>query len=424
MSAEEQKSRRAEEQAPFAGKPPQTSRLCCALVLPRFFASSLLRFCASALVAVSILLLVDAAAAGDIHLPHKDVKRGCAACHVEATRDGACGPVPGGWKKIGHDTCVPCHAEFSAKPLPGGDALKKTICLPCHPAPPARSGVSADRPGVVFGHAVHKGTGGPCRSCHEVREGAMATSVSMHACVSCHEQEGRRISCATCHPPRAQAAGAADDAAVPAAEPRPALRSLLPMTGMPGLGHGPGWAQSHGKAAVARAATCRECHDDRKCASCHVGTSRRLVFHPADWTAVHGIAAKKKSSDCGACHAYTRFCIGCHQRTGAASGGGARAQTRTAHPAGWGSTVLTPSHHSFAAQKDISSCASCHEEGSCTRCHATAAKGGRGRNPHSAGFAADCGSYLSRNEDACLKCHERSDLKKKCLPGVRILPPK
>ncbi|MBI5529436.1 MAG: hypothetical protein HY897_24180 [Deltaproteobacteria bacterium] len=336
------------------------------------------------------------ALATDLHSAHKDAKGGCAACHVETAREGECGPVPGEWKEITQETCTPCHKA--------------------PPAPRTESGKT--RSGIKFGHGAHKGAAGPCGSCHEVREGVMTMTGSMYACVTCHEAGGRRVACGICHVTNPGAVTAT------AIGPPAALRSLLPKAAMPGLGHGPGWKREHGKVAVARASTCRECHDDRKCASCHAGTSRRLVYHPGDWTAVHGIAAKKKATDCGACHAYTRFCIGCHQRTGAAAGGGPGVQTRTAHPAGWGSTVRTPSHHSFAAQKDISSCASCHEEGSCTRCHATSGKGGRGHNPHPAGFAADCGSYLSRNEDACFKCHERKELKKKCLPGVQILPPR
>lgn len=344
---------------------------------------------------LSTVLLVAQSAAGDIHPAHDKVKGGCAACHVETKKEDACGPIPGGWKKITRETCAGCHKtppEFQ----PGPDI-------------PAA---------ITFGHGAHKVSAARCKTCHEIREGRMTLSAAMYDCVSCHEAEGRRTTCSGCHPKKA------GDAGIPGAEPRPALKSLLPKTGMPGLGHGPGWAEDHGKVAVARTATCRECHDDKKCASCHLGSNRRLAYHTADWVAVHGIAAKKKTSDCGACHAYTRFCLGCHQRAGAAADGKPGAATRTAHPAGWNAAVRGPSHHAFAAQKDISSCASCHQEGSCTKCHATKGRGGRGYNPHSAGFAADCGTYLSRNEDACFKCHQRSDLKKKCLPGVQILPPR
>ena len=319
--------------------------------------------------------------AADLHTTHKGVKDGCAACHAAAPKDA------GEWKPIGHDTCAPCHAEFGARPLKAGDALKAPRCVPCHPAAGPKD--AAPRPALTFGHAVHKPVGS-CDKCHAVKDGVMVQSLPMYSCVTCHEDEGRRMTCATCHvtPPKGAAGGrgAAKD-----------LSALLPKAAVPGIGHGPGWGRAHAKVAVARKATCAECHDD-------------------------GIAAKKKVTECSQCHAAQTFCAGCHQRTGVAPyGASAGPAAKSRHPQGWSGPVKTAGHHSLAAQRDISVCASCHEEKSCIGCHGAQAKGGKGVSPHAAGIADNCGALLSRNETACLKCHERADLKRRCLPSVQIL---
>lgn len=348
-------------------------------------------------------------AAADLHPVHKDAKGGCAACHVAAPKG------EGEWKAIGHGVCVPCHKEFGERPLPAGSALVRPVCAPCHPAGAPRTPHDAP-PSIVYPHAAHKDAK-PCAGCHAVKGGAMTLVAAMYDCVICHENEGRRMTCRTCHasPP----AGAA-----PATAKERDLAALLPKEAIPGMRHDPGWGRTHGRVATARAAVCRECHDDKACAACHLGAGRKLVYHTPDWNAVHGIAAKKKTTECGGCHAAQTFCAGCHQRTGAAPYGATAAQPKSRHPQGWNAPVRTAAHHSFAAQRDIGICASCHDESACTACHASREKGGKGVNPHAAGFATDCGSYLSRNDAACLKCHQRIDLKRRCLPGIQILPPR
>jgi hypothetical protein len=57
--------------------------------------------------------------------------------------------------------------------------------------------------------------------------------------------------------------------------------------------------------------------------------------------------------------------------------------------------------HGQAARMGMESCASCHRQNDCVRCHSAA--GGWGVNPHGRGFPAN--ALAARNRSSCGWCH-------------------
>jgi hypothetical protein len=57
--------------------------------------------------------------------------------------------------------------------------------------------------------------------------------------------------------------------------------------------------------------------------------------------------------------------------------------------------------HGQAARTGMESCASCHRQSDCVRCHS--ATGGWGVNPHRSGFRAS--ALAARNAASCRWCH-------------------
>ena len=80
---------------------------------------------------------------------------------------------------------------------------------------------------------------------------------------------------------------------------------------------------------------------------------------------------------------------------------------------GWNSPS-SRNFHGFHAQRNIRSCASCHQEQSCIACHASAfgtnLAASRGGNPHGPDPRRLKGSVASqRTARMCLKCHHPAD---------------
>jgi hypothetical protein len=74
------------------------------------------------------------------------------------------------------------------------------------------------------------------------------------------------------------------------------------------------------------------------------------------------------------------------------------------HPPGW--MIPGAAFHGIQAARNIGSCASCHREEECSRCHsATHPLNAFPANPHPPGFAARCRDLARSNDRACLKCH-------------------
>ena len=162
------------------------------------------------------------------------------------------------------------------------------------------------------------------------------------------------------------------------------------------------------------------------------GVNRDTRYHPGDFIAIHGTKARIDDVRCSSCHRSQTFCMDCHVKSGVSTlvdVNDPRVITRKfvrdrtteerlgPHPMadkGW----LTPSSknfHGFHAQRNMNSCASCHQEQYCVRCHGSRF-GGRGTlglsggNPHGPNPERLKGSAARGNAArACLKCHSPFD---------------
>jgi hypothetical protein len=180
--------------------------------------------------------------------------------------------------------------------------------------------------------------------------------------------------------------------------------------------HDPDFATRHGRAAGADPQACASCHAEEECVECHAGVVKPYDFHPGDYVALHAIDARRGTPDCTTCHRLQTFCVGCHARLGV--GGDARTSEFVGpsvgpgprfHPPGWveeDGEAIGPRHHGVEAQREVRTCASCHRESFCVRCH-SAQPGGPRVNPHPADWAGSrrCEALLARNARMCLRCH-------------------
>jgi hypothetical protein len=152
-------------------------------------------------------------------------------------------------------------------------------------------------------------------------------------------------------------------------------------------------ASRHGTLAAGGAMTCTACHTEQTCAGCHAAQDSRR-FHADNFVERHAVDVFSSAADCQSCHNTERFCRDCHARTGIASSGRMNAAFHT----GKATWVLS---HGQAARTGMESCASCHQQADCVRCHS--ATGGWGVNPHRAGFRAN--ALGARNSSSCRWCH-------------------
>ncbi len=304
----------------------------------------------------------------------------CAHCH-----DAVASVRPGDHLIPPEATCRGCHSKA------------ETGCADCHPqargeAVPWRT--TAPAASLRFGHGPHLKRGARCADCHGAGEPRLPT---MAECTKCH-QDAR---CTTCH----------------LSGPDRRLKLALPGGRLMPRDHGPGF--KHGSKARLDSKACSACHTERSCERCHSGPIRPLEIHPADYISAHPVEARRDMGECGKCHRVATFCMDCHVRAGVTDRPGRlefgqRSRTRF-HPAGWTDDLGGGAgDHGPEARRNLRSCASCHGEESCMRCHATGAPGG-GANPHPPGFR--CGRALDAELRGCTKCHpDRRALEQLCAP--------
>jgi hypothetical protein len=217
------------------------------------------------------------------------------------------------------------------------------------------------------------------------RHGATAL-VSSASCANCHT----RPSCEKCH------TGGSGTS-------RAAVRSLPGPGVKPGLGvsaaritravHTADFSVRHGAVAASGAMNCAQCHNEQVCSGCHAAQESRR-FHTTNFVERHAADVFTNAADCQSCHNTQRFCLDCHQRAGIAAGAQMSAAFHTAQ-ATW---ILS---HGQAARTGMESCASCHRQNDCIRCHS--ATGGWGVNPHRRGFQASARG--AANSASCRWCH-------------------
>jgi hypothetical protein len=217
------------------------------------------------------------------------------------------------------------------------------------------------------------------------RAHAAAARAGVSECANCHAQE----SCLTCH--RIQER-------VPAIArlPRRARNGAfgVDLAGLTPANHLPDMLLRHRVLAAGGAAACATCHRPSYCASCH-DAAKAPTFHGANFIQRHAQQAYAAEAECASCHQTQIFCRSCHMTLG---------RSNTSAPIGQGKYHdRQPGWlfgHGGVARRSIETCASCHEQRFCLRCHS--ATTGWHINPHGPNFDP---KVQSKNPAMCLICH-------------------
>jgi hypothetical protein len=317
------------------------------------------------------------------HEKHAD-SASCSDCHkgVEASTGATAGRfIPA------KPECSACHEDDL-----------KSACPKCHRG--AKEGITFVREdrGLSFSHAAHAPRVKECSSCHGDEKKGERTIPGHKTCgtAGCHKSAFKALSCKKCH------------------------RDLQHRRVMPQavFTHGVGFEKNHGSLARQGGEACAQCHDQTFCAECHGATSaakpsilfpeqvERGFIHRGDFLTRHTLEARADPASCRKCHGQ-RHCRSCHALAGLAetvddrlTGG----RSRKKHPAGW-MTQGSDDFHGFKARQDIGACASCHDRGALSNCVGCHRVGGTGGNPHPAGWTWRDKGGQCRSNSMCATCH-------------------
>lgn len=335
----------------------------------------------------------------------------CSTCHLPVARTPALPehriaafPLPAGHDRpdflVGHgeearsstESCAVCHARESCTSCHlNGDRLAPIQAL----APDSRVAVLARNETREWPEpASHDGDwylshGGEARA-------------DPGSCANCHA----RPSCTTCH---TGDEGFLQDlpSRVPGGPAGALTRRVRPAT------HGQDFLMNHGPGAGASLPRCESCHREESCVECHASLGRsgdgtpegslpgwpsgdsEGGYHPPNFVLRHGAESFARQSECADCHSTEAFCRSCHEQMGMAREG--RLGSASFHDAvpNW---LLG---HGRAARQNLESCASCHQQTSCLRCHS--ARSGWRVSPHGPGFDPD--RVSDRSAISCAICH-------------------
>ena len=341
----------------------------------------------------------------------------CRQCHedIERSASSAQNDLPHG------ESCDACHGDQHPR-VPEGESRH---CADCHThveeqRVTATSFIS--RPRLNFSHQAHLARNTTCDACHgdmsQVRQASVSQLPKEQDCLTCHDGEQASDRCSTCHP------SGQDGRLLTRVGDDPTAPKLIPRgRAARGAQHDLAFVTEHAGIAKANPQLCASCHDDEACLDCHAGPIKPMRLHADDYLTTHALDARANTQDCSSCHRLQSECRACHLRVGVTSQGeegafGVGSALRF-HPGSWSGPPGGPQGHALPAQRNISTCASCHSEDSCLACHATtgAAMPGLNASPHGAGFAtsARCSALVARNRRVCLKCHAPGDMALECL---------
>lgn len=333
----------------------------------------------------------------------------CFACHEHRTED-----------HYADAECSTCHvslaetrfslSEIESLPRPGGHDADDFLaaghgeqaratdasCSTCHTRERCTScHVEGERSEVVA--AIPRAPEGMSLPTFEARYPTPAS----HEAEEWLEQHGPRASveaCSTCH--------ARQDCTSCHSAPGPTVVAELAdrsETGAPGAGVGrrapgshdsPFFSTEHAALAATSPESCSTCHAQSFCTDCHASEAGS-GFHPDNFTTRHASAAYGARMECSNCHDAAVFCRDCHNQIGLGS------QARSGGPTFHDGQPLWVLRHGQAARQGLESCASCHRQRDCLRCHSTV--GAFQVNPHGAGFDAE--RFAERNREICFACH-------------------
>jgi hypothetical protein len=312
----------------------------------------------------------DAAGTPGVKFSHKfhiaEVGVDCVTCHpaVKTSAKSSDNLFPT------HDVCSTCHQDqidstCSYCHINADDIQPRTV--------PARE--------FIFSHQQHVGmTNVECKTCHADVDSSVAVNTihlpGMTTCTTCHNDRKATNQCEACHVNFAQLL------------PRDHMRS--------------DFRRFHGE--TTRLGTldvrCESCHRETFCQECHQTTGlknfggRDLMSDPRPKTSpkddakqtvlqrvhdlnyryTHGIDARSRQAECASCHDAQEFCSQCHQNGGNIT----QAHFKPASHMVPGFVKMGVGSggglHAEEAQRDMESCASCHDaEGQdpvCLTCHA------------------------------------------------------
>jgi predicted CXXCH cytochrome family protein len=274
-------------------------------------------------------------------------------------------------------TCAVCHTKESCSRCHANAGSVKVIAS--LGSDERVAGLVASKKAVYPKPADHQ------RANFAAEHGTLAQS-GIETCANCHTRDG----CQQCH----SGSSAADQLArlpvrVAGLAPGVALKKSSARTA-----HPPGFANAHGTTAGANSESCTSCHQQKFCSDCHQGADSRR-FHPANFSSRHSDAVYSGDGECASCHNRESFCQTCHTGLGLNSTG---QRTTTFHT----SQSIWLLQHGQPARQNMESCASCHTQSSCTRCHATNGKGGWGVSPHG---SMNASKLKDKNQVVCVRCH-------------------
>jgi hypothetical protein len=298
--------------------------------------------------------------------------------------------------------CTDCHAGIEkATTLTERHLPTTEKCKECHEDKTAPK-PAAIAPRIQFSHAKHLGqtaVAGKCDTCHKKlpEMGEAPWSPPMDTCTACHKHqtdfnEGR---CRPCHVD---------------------LKGYFPERA---YAHKGDWLRLHGPLARPSAESCASCHDQTYCAECHAATTtaarpsiifpeevKRDFIHRGDYVSRHMIDARQNPASCQRCHG-SNHCEACHEQQNLTNvfGGGRRPESHGAPGTGWANDRASGNFHGDAARRNITSCATCHDQGADSVCVACHLVGGPGGNPHPRTFLNKHDAGDISDNAMCRSCH-------------------
>jgi hypothetical protein len=321
----------------------------------------------------------------------------CRTCHVTLVEARAL-PV----NRIAAFPKPSSHAKpnFAAAHAPSSDAAvaqcatchARESCARCHPnaskvASISRLGTDARVAELMRGLAALY----PTPASHQSTEWAIAhgpnAKSEVSSCANCHTQS----TCTSCH-----RGGVASKSI--AMLPSPAANDGPGVKVTPSKVHPGAFAKTHGSTAASGRLDCAGCHTNRECTSCHEGSSAKR-YHEADFSSRHATQAYAQDQTCASCHRTETFCRSCHISSGVTV-------KNATTGAGHAGQPLWLFQHSQAARQGLTSCATCHQQRDCLRCHSDL---GLRVNPHGSEF--DASRVSARNRRMCLTCHLTDPMK-------------
>lgn len=341
----------------------------------------------------------------------------CATCHVPLARarslpDSAVAALP---RPTWHDeprflsthgtlaaeqtsTCATCHTRESCARCHLNAATLQPI--PLLGSDPRVAQLVRGKPSVYLVPQSHRAEG------FAEKHGGLARA-NIQSCATCHAQAG----CRACHTgplgarwinalPKADSGRGVQLRPMPAPRPPgPSVVSLVadtPRVDTPRVVrvHPFDFVRTHGPSAATRRLDCAGCHEQQYCTSCHQGTGQRR-YHVYDYVYRHASEAYARETKCTSCHNTEVFCRSCH----AQSAGIASNSQRRSGPAHTGQPLWLL-QHGEAARQSMTSCASCHQQTDCMKCHSAA---GSRINPHGPDF--DAARMQKKNPTLCTYCH-------------------